>query len=90
MGICFFTNQELAICPVGDCRADWVAETPVLKRGFAGGYGFQGAVGHFGLLLVCRFFATLRMTTGIAGQAGNDAYVRGIAGQAGNDTSGRQ
>ena len=46
-----------AIWSGGACRGDLVAETPVLRRGFAGGYGFQGAVGHFGLLLVCRFFA---------------------------------
>ena len=46
-----------AICPAGVCRGDLVAETPVLRRGSAGGYGFQGAVGHFGLLLVCRVFA---------------------------------
>ena len=58
----FFTNQERAICPAGDCRADWVAKTLVLRRGFAGGCGFQRAVEWFGLLLDCRFFATLRMT----------------------------
>ena len=56
-----------------------VAETPVLRRGFAGGCGPQVAVGHFCLLLVCRFFASLRMTwgcpvkPGMAGSAGHDA-----------------
>ena len=58
----FFTNQEQAMCPAGGCRDDLVAETPVLRRGFAGGCGFQRAVEWFGLLLVCRFFASLRMT----------------------------
>ena len=36
---------------------DSVAEAPVLRRGFAGGCGPQGAERHFGLLLFCRFFA---------------------------------
>ena len=64
----FFTNQERAICVAGVCRGDLVAETPVLKWGFAGGCGPQGAVGHFGLLLVCRFFASLRMTAKVTAQ----------------------
>ena len=54
------------MCPAGGCRGDLVAETPVLKRGFAGGCGFQWAVEWFGLLLVCRFFASLRMTKKVA------------------------
>ena len=56
------------ICPAGVCRGDWVAEPPVLRRGFAGGCGPQGAEGHFGLLLVCRFFASLRMTAKVTAQ----------------------
>ena len=61
-GVAQYTNQERAIWSGGACGGDWVAETPVLRRGFAGGCGPQGAEGHFGLLLVCRFFASLRMT----------------------------
>ena len=64
----FFTNKERAICVAEACRGDWVAETPVLRRGFAGGCGPQGAEGHFGLLLVCRFFASLRMTIKVTAQ----------------------
>ena len=48
--------------PAGGCRGDLFAETPVLRRGFASRCGFQRAVEWFGLLLVCRFFASLRMT----------------------------
>ena len=67
----FFTNKERAICVAEAYRGDWVAETPVLKWGFAGGCGPQGAVGHFGLLLVCRFFASLRITAKVATQNDN-------------------
>lgn len=65
-GVAQYTNQERAIWSGGACRDDWVAKTPVLRRGFAGGCGPQGAEGHFGLLLVCRFFTSLRMTTKVA------------------------
>lgn len=40
---------------------DSVAEAPVLRRGFAEGCGPQGAGGHFGLLLVCGFFANAQL-----------------------------
>ena len=51
-----------AKCIAGRYMGDSVAKTPVLRQGFAGGCGSQGAGEHFGLLLVCGFFAALRMT----------------------------
>ena len=92
MGICFLQTRSGAIWSGGACRGDWVAETPVLRRGFAGGYGFQGAVGHFGLLLVCRFFASFRMTAKVVAQNDNGdcPVLPAMTYQAGNDTSGWQ
>ena len=52
------------MCHAGGCRGDLVAEIPALRRGSAGGYGLQGAVGHFGLLLFCRFFAAAQNDNG--------------------------
>ena len=71
------------MCPAGGCRGDLVAETPVLRRGFAGGCGFQRAVEWFGLLLVCRFFASLRMTIA---EAQNDGNRTGLAAERQQDS----
>ena len=45
------------MCVVGPLEGDLVADTPILRRGFAGECALRGSGGHFALLLVCRFFA---------------------------------